>query len=215
MPPGPQEAELSLYLGLLIFQVSHYEISLPIIPLQFANILWWSWTEMRYVTAVHLKAYRTKWIVLSFCPPRQTVTSSADWPLSLSTAPATPSSTPGATWQLRRPGGQRSLWIVSGHRRWLKSLWVAQMSAGFMKCHQESFQAAGKVCPHCGVCVNYIFVLLCVQHEEGMPVVRAQPLPSIEWKHILWCHTTLDLLLWSAMWWCHSASWLVRMCHCS
>ena len=38
--------------------------------------------------------------------------------------------------------------------------WVAQMSAGFMKCHQESVQAAGEVCQHCNICVNYIFVLL-------------------------------------------------------
>lgn len=120
------------------------------------------------------------------------VTSSADWPLSA--APATPSWTPRATWQLRRSGGQRLLWIVWGHRWWLQSPWVAQMSDGLMKRHQESFQAAGKVCRHCSLCVNYIFVLLYFPFVCSMRkacLTQALPLPSIEWKRILWCHTTL------------------------
>lgn len=109
--------------------------------------------------------------------------------------------------------GQRLLWIVTGHRRWLKS-------HGLLKCQLDSWSVIrnlSKLLEKCvdtvSFCVNYIFVLLfalCVQHEKGKPGGRAPPPPSTEWKHILWCQTTLDLLLRSALWWCYSTTLLLR-----
>lgn len=49
------------------------------------------------------------------------------------------------------------LWIVSGHSLWL-NLTGCQMSTGFIKCHWELLQAAGKPSRHCIIRVNYIFV---------------------------------------------------------
>lgn len=108
--------------------------------------------------AIHLKDL-TQRIVAILCPPR--VTSSADW---------TPSRAPAElqeqhdNWEGR---GSEVIMDCSRSQRVAYIPWAAQMSAGFMRYHQESFQAAGKVCWHCSDCVNYIFVLLvslCVWH---------------------------------------------------
>lgn len=100
---------------------------------------------------------------------------------------------------------QRLLWIVSGHRLWL-NLTGCQMSTGFIKCHWELLQAAGKPSRHCIIRVNYIFVcfFFFVHCVHSMPVGRALPYRSTEntscgaaQHNILQC--------W-AIWWGHSTT---------
>lgn len=111
-----------------------------------------------------------------------------------------------ATWIKNKPmTTQRLLWIVSGHRLWL-NLTGCQMSTGFIKCHWELLQAAGKPSRHCIIRVNYIFVcfFFFVHCVHSMPVGRALPYRSTEntscgaaQHNILQC--------W-AIWWGHSTT---------
>lgn len=147
----------------------------------------------------------------SFCPPRQT-----NWQVQHAVLSPELQQLPTElqdkhdNWEGR---GSEVIMDCSRSQKMAKVPWVAQMSAGFMKCHPESFKAAGQVCWHSNVCVNYISVLffsLCVQREEIMSVGGAPPLPSSEWTHILWCQTILDFYCCVVLGlrWCHSATWL-------
>lgn len=104
-------------------------------------------------------------------------------------APDNPRLNSRSNMTIEKVGGQRLLWIVSGHRGWVKSHEQAQMSAACLKkCHRESAQAAGKMSWHCNIwdkikCVcgsgswdwcdslTGRFSSSCARHEKDIPQV--------------------------------------------
>lgn len=87
------------------------------------------------------------------------VTSSADWPPSR--APATSSWTQGAP---EKVGGQRAVWIVSGHRGWFKS-------HGLLKCQRDSWSVIRNPSKLLEKCVDAVAFVLITYFSCSFPCV--------------------------------------------